>query len=377
MKKMMLSLTLLSIMSMTPAGCLSLRAQETEPATSGQTLFPQKNRSGKWGYVDEQGTVVIPYQYRIATGFDSLAAVYGQRSTLAKLAQTDDSQWGFIDQTGKEVIPPEYDAIYYAYNFSCTDTAGREVILSELRSSIHFNSDMEANKARLELKYKLPLKSHTIIFGEGLAAVKLNQHWGYMDRKGREVIPFKYGWAGIFTKDGLAKVYSEGFGYIDKTGREVIPTKYDKLGDFSEDGLAPAMLNGKWGFIDKAGQEVIPFKYEQMEDVKETGTGTIIISYERPEDVNKNLFRVKLNGKWGFVDRSGREVTPCKYDAARSFKEGLAGAKLNGKWGFIDKAGQESIPFEYSKADDFENGRAKVTLNGKKLFIDPAGNETK
>jgi hypothetical protein len=34
----------------------------------------------------------------------------------------------------------------------------------------------------------------------------------------------------------------------------VIPLKYDDAGDFSE-GLAPVKLNGRWRFIDKSGKE--------------------------------------------------------------------------------------------------------------------------
>ncbi|MDR2409638.1 MAG: WG repeat-containing protein [Bacteroidales bacterium] len=37
--------------------------------------------------------------------------------------------------------------------------------------------------------------------------------------------------------------------------------KYDYVGDFSE-GLAYVELNGKYGYIDKTGTEVIPLKYD-------------------------------------------------------------------------------------------------------------------
>ena len=38
-----------------------------------------------------------------------------------------------------------------------------------------------------------------------------------------------------------------------------------------------------------------------------------------------------LNKKWGFVDGTGKEVIPFKYEAAQEFSEGLAAVKLNGK----------------------------------------------
>jgi hypothetical protein len=42
---------------------------------------------------------------------------------------------------------------------------------------------------------------------------------------------------------------------------------------------------------------------------------------------------VKLNNKWGAVDKDGNEVIPIKYeDMYPTFNEGLSTVKLNGKW---------------------------------------------
>ena len=59
------------------------------------------------------------------------------------------------------------------------------------------------------------------------------------------------------------------------------------------------------------------------------------------------LARVELDGKWGFIDKSGKEVIPCVYDYAWGFSDGLAVVELNGKWGFIDKAGKQLVPCVY------------------------------
>jgi hypothetical protein len=79
------------------------------------------------------------------------------------------------------------------------------------------------------------------------------------------------------------------------------------------------------------------------------------------------------NGKWGFIDKTGKEVIPLKYDDARSFSEGLASVNLNGKWGYIDKTGKEVIPFKYDDAWPFSKGRAEVKLDGEWFYIDKTG----
>ena len=61
------------------------------------------------------------------------------------------------------------------------------------------------------------------------------------------------------------------------------------------------------------------------------------------------------------------------FDDAFSFTENLAKVKLNNKWGFIDKTGKTIIPFEYEQAISFQNGKARVKKNGKWFWIDKTG----
>ena len=193
------------------------------------------------------------------------------------------------------------------------------------------------------------------VFEEGLAGVKLNGKWSFIDKTGKEVIPFKYDFACAFS-GGLAKVRLNGkWGFIDETGREICPCKYAAADIFSE-GLAQVELNGKVGYIDTTGEEVIPCKYDYAYEFKE------------------GFARVELNGKWGYIDRTGREVVPCKYDYVWSFSEGLAKVRLNGKWGYIDRTGREVVPCKYNYVFSFDGEFAKVELNGKQGYVDKHGN---
>lgn len=51
------------------------------------------------------------------------------------------------------------------------------------------------------------------------------------------------------------------------------------------------------------------------------------------------------NGKWGYIDKTGREVIPCQYDWANPFHEGLASVltSYGSGYGFIDTLGREVI----------------------------------
>lgn len=138
--------------------------------------------------------------------------------------------------------------------------------------------------------------------------------------------------------------------------------KYDVVDSFIE-GLAKVRIGdyqtGKVGFIDQTGKEVIPLKYDDAWFFTE------------------GLARVKLNGKLGFIDKTGKEVIPFNQTPIYPFSDGLARFKLNNKWGFIDQNGKEIliVKKEYDNVGSFYEGLARVKLNNKFGFIDKTGKE--
>lgn len=60
-------------------------------------------------------------------------------------------------------------------------------------------------------------------------------------------------------------------------------------------------------------------------------------------------------------DTSGRLVEAA-YEDARPFSGGFAAVKLDGKWGYIDETGKVAVDFEYACAGDFEDGAALVAF---------------
>ena len=125
----------------------------------------------------------------------------------------------------------------------------------------------------------------------------------------------------------------------------------------NEISLYTVCREGKWGYIDKTGREVIPCKY----------------GYAR--DFSEGLAIVWKSDKCGYIDNTGREVIPCQYDDAYNFHEGLAKVIKSGRWGYIDKTGREVAPCQYDSTDGFSEGLAKVQKSGKDGYIDKTGRE--
>jgi len=100
-------------------------------------------------------------------------------------------------------------------------------------------------------------------------------------------------------------------------------------------GLARVKLSGKWGYIDRSGRIVINPQFEEAGDFAE------------------GLARVKTGGKWGYIDRTGRFLINPQFEEAGDFSQGLARVKLGGKWGYVDRKGVVLVPPQFSEAGDF------------------------
>jgi hypothetical protein len=85
------------------------------------------------------------------------------------------------------------------------------------------------------------------------------------------------------------------------------------------------------------------------------------------------LYPVPVNGKYGFMDRSGRMVIQPRFDHVRLFSEATAVVAIGGKYGYIDERGQQIISFQYENAEPFSEGLAAVQSGQKWGYIDKSG----
>ena len=79
-------------------------------------------------------------------------------------------------------------------------------------------------------------------------------------------------------------------------------------------------------------------------------------------DFSGGFARIILNGKYGYIDKTGKEICPIKYDYAYGFSGGLAQVELNGKCGVINSQGKEIIPLIFDGIE-FLSSAIRVVLN--------------
>ena len=76
----------------------------------------------------------------------------------------------------------------------------------------------------------------------------------------------------------------------------------------------------------------------------------------------------------GFCTPDKKIVIDCVFDDAEQFQDDLAVVKKNGKYGLINKYGKEIIPYKYDYIWSFDEGLAKVKDDNLCGFMDRHGN---
>jgi hypothetical protein len=99
---------------------------------------------------------------------------------------------------------------------------------------------------------------------------------------------------------------------------------------------------------------------------------------EPPAAAPRPLFPVVKDGKWGYIDRTGRVVVSPRFDEAGRFSEGLAPVRRGKQLGWADETGKIVLSPEYGAAGGtlhrrFSGGRAAVRSGARVGFVDRTG----
>ena len=226
--------------------------------------------SGKWGYINKDGYWKITPKFSSADDFNELhlakVSIYKSKEELNSSYPAD--AFGYINEKGEYVIPALYtylsdfqEGLTIAYN-----SLGCGLINATGAVIVPFIYDrMEFFKEKLALVVKTNSK------GE--------RQFGFIDKFGNQQIQLMFEYAHSFS-NGMAFVKKDGrYGWINSTGNFVIPNIYDLAEDFIvPDNYYPYLSafyqfkfksalvskNGFWGAINLAGKEIVPVLYDYI-----------------------------------------------------------------------------------------------------------------
>lgn len=243
-------------------------------------LVPVKNNEGRWGLLNEDGALTVPFIYDEISCYDKTEDYFLAKSG-GKLRVQDGhdisyygGKQGLIKPNGEVVIGFKYDELYYA--------AENRIIAGKGQ-----HEERKYGVVTLSGKTILPRKYSYMLISDGIICFQdtASQKWGWADLNGKILVEpqfFKnvdYDCLGF--SNGLMRVHNKNFtkvGYVDKKGELVIPYKFAEhgyrqehnldgwVGDF-HDGLAHYNIGAddKRGWIDKNGDIVISPIYSTLE----------------------------------------------------------------------------------------------------------------
>ena len=105
------------------------------------------------------------------------------------------------------------------------------------------------------------------------------------------------------------------------------------------------LRDGRWGYVDRTGRVAIAPRFE------------------RAERFSEGLAAVQDGAVLGYVDAAGKIVLVPEHAPAggvvhRPFSSGLAAVRVGQRYGYMDRSGKLAIPARYTTADDFSEGFA-------------------
>lgn len=328
MRKLLLIAMLSIALVLWPMLLVGIAASPTYLPEDLQKVKAELPGGAKFGYVFVgNGKWVVPPQ------FEEAAYSFSRDSGLA--AVKIGGKYGFINIRGQIVISPQYDKVGWSWTddrmdvkigdqTGYIDRTGKLVIEFQPGQCSSFSEGLAT--VRTDSTTKIIDTSGNVVFEvngfcgsfrDGLAPVTIKDKGrlatGFIDKTGQWVIEPQNGLFLSSFNQGLASIRVENeYGFIDVRGNLVIQPQYDGALMFRE-GLAPVLLGRKIGFIDLQGRMVLPAQYDYPDNQWQP---QIALGYSL---FKEGMAIVKFNGKFGVIDKNGKWVVQPIFDSGLAF----------------------------------------------------------
>lgn len=325
-------------------------------------------KDNKYGLINEKEKLILEIKY------DNIYALSGVSNSI--IIETEGKK-GLVDNGGNIIINPEYKEIKAIEN---DYKNGYIVINHEDKWGIIDITKKEVLEPKFE-EIKQIASSNTYI-------VKQDGNLKAINRDGETLIENKFDDVKQITEGNIIFKKDNKYGIINTSNETKIEATYDDI-TYAFENYYIAKKDNKYGIINIENETKLQFEYNQISYKKQAGfieatvgtdgTAQIInnqfekklegivtdINEEKgyfrirqgneykyynfkfeektlPElEKNKTLFLSKKDDKYGYVDKSGKEVVQHIYDDAQEQNAyGFAAVKKDGKWGAIDKKGK-------------------------------------
>ncbi len=343
--------------------------------------------------------------YQVTKWYDNIER-YNEDYWLAQ----DGDKYAFLNKYGAYVVG--------WYNKLWIDPQNPEIILVQNGNKYGFYNVKN---------FYISAMYDSLVFSEGIAMVKLQSKYGFINLFGKQITKIEFDRATPF-HNSIATVEKDGkVSYINPEGKLLINwIDKDVIVKSPPPGLYLVKVGDKYGFQTINGKRVIPAIYDYAEPFSE---GLALVKFEPQKMLIDTMGNLKplsaypgdptIRLDWGyrhsgkpiivttwktiaFINPEGKKVLFVPYQDAESFKGGRAKvykgdkfnyidkkgnllgewqeipddyhvAEHNGKFGYINKNNRLVIPYKFDYGYDFHNGIAKVRIGNKWGYINKQG----
>ena len=265
--------------------------------------------NGKFGFVNEEGNLIVPCRYDKVLNFSNGIACVGIKKIRNKF-ETDTvvqdvmnkqeiqekMYWGLIDKSGKEILSCDYE---YFVRDRCK-------CFPEL-----FKAEIKYNNGDSKI--------------------------GFVNSKGEVVIPIEYDRCdskNYFANGKVVLSKDRNNCLIDKNGNIIVPLGKYLIDERDDDGTLGYYIceKKKYGLMDSSGKIIIPCEYDEL-CIKSFFKGDVLalIKKEKVSQKENKHVRIAVN--------NGIEILPEVYDDYVSLGYSLKVKKGN-LWYFITHSGK-------------------------------------
>lgn len=370
--------------------------------SSNHNLYPFRE-NGKWGYINQEGEIIIEPQFVDASDFvGDYAEVLLDPAMMNTIKEFDDgerwndSHWCIIDKRGKiqtngELSTPFYSPITITTDGYAIGSLGRIIGNADCLEIIRIKDGIPFFSRKIHCDDIL-FNTMEDLQRDGMLAYHdiHTDLWGFLDAKGNPLIAPKY--LRAYRSNGRAWVQEpdEREFLIDTKGNVLYEAEY---GSFLGEGLSCVKVDDKFGFIDSTGTMTVKPKFDDLCGGFENGllyakmfvdnelkyalvdkTGKIVIGpydelglNDSPDSLINFGVRDDSGYKEGYLDMKGNVVISPRFYHAGEFSEGLAWASMSkdGKYGYIDKTGEYVIQPTFEFADKFHKCGLAIVKQGE------------
>lgn len=224
-------------------------------------------KAGKAGYINKSKQLLLSPRWDTAFSFQGRFAVVGKQDLQGRF------KYGIIDQYGNSLVPTMFSFITplsedkaFAYRGGAHENGkvknGTWYLVNMAKQSMLTLCDTTVNADIVN-------NAHLIKFVNGVTWFpgrhKGQVLFGLMNERGDwEVLP-KYKMVNHIHEEMAGVYVGRKMGFIDTKGRNIVPCMYDYVDAF-HNGLAGFKEGNKYGFLNKNGDVVIPPKFDEVGD---------------------------------------------------------------------------------------------------------------